>query len=368
MVVSSSSTARVVCPRSSHEAGGYEVRGFQPADAKDIPRAFEAVYGKDYLYPKVYDAAAFADFITSGDQISFVACDAEGDFAGHIALVYSAPNRHLVEVAQGIVLPAHRKSGIFRRLLARAVDFARKELGCQAIFGTALTNHSLSQKVLAESGFRDLGLEVDYVPERMLAREGATGPAATLVQALDFGQPAVAPCYLPAPYASWFLRLLNDAAVRCERQVVVSSRLLGEASESAASDMPRFDMSRLLVRRAGFDFAGLVDDLETAAKSAGRRSVQVLVSLGARDGAAAIEHLRAQGYACGGLLPGYLEGGRHVAIMYKSFAMPNFDGICMHAPAAERLLSNVEADWRRAQDLSAQPGAVTLTTGRRTKP
>ncbi len=345
----SSADTPAVCPTATREAGGYEISGFRLSDAADIPRAFVAVYGIDYLNPLVYDAAGFAAVVASGEQVSFVARDAEGEFAGHLALAFSAPNRRLVEVAQGIVLPEHRKSGIFARLMARAVAFARDELGCQAVYGTALTNHAVSQKVLAQCGFRDVGLEVDYVPERMLLGEGAKGPAATLVQVLDFSCSEANPCYLPAAYASWFSTLLDGAGIAGVRNAVSATHLDRRASVSESTDMPRFDMARLLVRRAGFDFWKLVDGFETAAETAGRRTVQVLVNLGEAEGAAAVELLRGWGYACGGLLPAFLEGGRHLAIMYRSFDVPHFAGIRLHAAAAEALLACVVEDWGRAQ-------------------
>ena len=356
MDCSFASGAPVLNPGTSSEAGGYEIRGFQPADAADLPPAFEAVYGGDYLNPMVYDPDGFAQAVASGAQVSFIARDAGGCLAGHLALAFAAPNRRLAEVAQGIVLPAHRKSRIFARLMERAVAFARDELGCQAVFGTALTNHPVSQKVLARVGFRDVGLEIDYVPERMLRREGAEGPAATLVQVLDFGRGEAPACYLPACYASWFKSLLDGAAIAGEKQVSAVTALDRQASASWTLDMPRFDMARLLLRRAGFDFWRLVEGFETAAEAAGRRSAQVLVGLGTREGAAAVEQLRGWGYACGGLLPGYLEDGQHMAIMYRNFAAPHFAGISLHAPSAERLLSRVVADWQRAQGQDASPG------------
>ncbi len=354
MLESSFFRANVLLPASTREAGGYRISGFTHKDAADIPHAFEAVYGRDYLNPLVYDADGFADLVASGDQISFVARDADGDVAGHLALAFSAPNRGLVEVSQGIVLPAHRKSGIFARLMERAVAFARDELGAQAVFGTALTNHAVSQRVLAACEFRDVGLEVDYVPQRMLLRERASGPAATLVQYLDLGRHAHAPCHLPPSYAVWFARLLDGAAITGQRQITLATRLDRRASVSEAKDMPRFDMSRLLVRRAGFDFWSLVDAHETKAEAAGRRSFQVLVNLGNAEGAATVELLRGWGYACGGLLPSYLEGGQHIAIMYRSFEAPNFDGVELHNGTAEHLLTNVVNDWQRAERLGSE--------------
>src|SRR3546814_1607972 len=99
--------------------------------------------------------------------------DATGDIAGHIALAFSAPNRGLVELCQGIVTPDHRKSGIFVRMIDRALEFARDTLGSHAVYGISLTNHTVSQKVVARRGFRDVGMEIDYVPQRMLVQDGA---------------------------------------------------------------------------------------------------------------------------------------------------------------------------------------------------
>ena len=341
-------------PAPSQEADGYVIAGFTPDDAADIPRAFSSVYGDDYLSSVVYDPEGFKALIATGDQISFIARDSRGDIAGHIALAFSAPNRGLVELCQGIVTPDHRKSGIFVRMIDRALDFARDELGAHAVYGISLTNHIVSQKVVARRGFRDVGMEIDYVPRRMLVREGHGGPAATMVQYLDYGQHDYRPCHLPPSYAVWFTRLLEGASISGQRQITLATGLDRRATVSELMDMPRFDMARLLVRRAGFDFWSLVGDHEAAAESNGRRSFQVLINIGNAEGAAAVELLRGWGYACSGLLPGYLEGGQHVAIMYRNFEAPYFEGIRVHNGGAERLLANISNDWLRAERLGSE--------------
>src|SRR3546814_19968642 len=111
---------RLLQPASSNEADGYVIAGFTPQDAPDIPRAFTAVYGRDYLSSVVYSPDAFAALIASGAQISFIARDAAGDIAGHISLAFSAPNHRLVELCQGIFPPDHHTSGIFLRMLVHA--------------------------------------------------------------------------------------------------------------------------------------------------------------------------------------------------------------------------------------------------------
>src|SRR3546814_11706572 len=78
-------------PASSFESDGYVISGFTAADAADIPRAFTAVYGHDYLSSVVYDPEAFAALVAGGAPISFLARAATCDITGPIALPFPAP-------------------------------------------------------------------------------------------------------------------------------------------------------------------------------------------------------------------------------------------------------------------------------------
>jgi len=67
-----------------------------------------------------------------------------------------------------------------------------------------------------------------------------------------------------------------------------------------------------------------------------------------------VELLRGWGYASSGLIPGYFEGGSHVAIMYRNFEAPYFEGIQLHDDGARRLLANISNDWQRAERLGSE--------------
>src|SRR3546814_10605181 len=86
----------------------------------------------------------------------------------------------------------------------------------------------------------------------MLVQDGAAGPTATLVQFLDYGRHGYGACHLPPSYAAWFIRLLDGSAIGGSRQITLATGLDRRATVSNLIDMPRFDMARLLVRRAGF--------------------------------------------------------------------------------------------------------------------
>src|SRR3546814_19668754 len=98
-------------------------------------------------------------------------------------------------------------------MIDRALEFARDTLGSHAVYGISLTNHTVSQKVVARRGFRDVGMEIDYVPQRLLLQDGADWPTATLVQYLDSGSHGYGACHLQPSYEAWFIRLLHGPAL-----------------------------------------------------------------------------------------------------------------------------------------------------------
>ena len=316
------------------------------AEAGELPDGFRAVYGEDYLSAKVYDAAALSAVVSGGDQVSYLARDPKGRLAGHIALARSAPNRRLWEMGQAIVLTDQRKSGIFRWLFEAALTHATRDRTCEGLFATSLTNHVVSQKVCSEAGMRDVGLEIDYVPQRMLVKEGARGAIATIVQYRPVQAAAPRPVFVPADYRDWIGDLLEAVGERgAVRAAAGNGRLAAGATELDTRDLPRFDMTRLTLARAGADFAACIRAAERTAAAAGRRTVQVLVPLDRPDGAAAFARLRGRGYGFSGLLPRFLPGGAHAAMLYRSFDAPNLCEIQVHSAMAQTLLADVRADW-----------------------
>jgi RimJ/RimL family protein N-acetyltransferase len=316
------------------------------AEAGELPDGFRAVYGEDYLSARVYDSAALAELVTSGDQVSYLARDPRGRLAGHIALTRSAPNRRLWEMGQAIVLPDHRKSGIFRWLFQAALTHATRDPACVGLFATSLTNHVVSQKVCAEAGFKEVGLEVDYVPQRMLVKEGAQGAIATIVQYMAVQEAPPRPSYVPAAYRPWVGALLDAVGETGPVHAPAGQgRFARAATQLDSLDLPRFDMTRLTLGRSGGDFAQRIAAAERAAATAGRRTVQVLLPLDRPDSAAAFAHLRRQGYGFSGILPRFLAGGGHAGMLYRSFDAPNLAEIQAYSPRAQTLLGDVRADW-----------------------
>ncbi|MGF1611138.1 MAG: hypothetical protein ACFCUQ_17175 [Kiloniellales bacterium] len=324
-------------------SGSYVIEDFRAEDASAIAAGFKTVYGDHYLSDRVYDPSYFVTANQDGSLRSFVARDEDGRLVAHLALLRSAPYAGLFEIAQGIVLPEHRRYGLLTSMTDYLIRTAESYPNCCGVFGTALTNHIISQRALHRSDFRDIGFEIDYVPARMFDREQSSdGAVATLVQYRVIRSDPSLAAYLPAPYAGvlagLFKRLGEERQYRTPRGRMPWVKL----SRTTTTDLPRFDMTRLLVRKAAADLEDKVAKLEEEARASGRRMLQVVLNLGEPACGPAVTLLRRQGFWLGGLLPRWLDNDG--LLMQKSLDVPNFPAIRVELPETQALLKSIIAD------------------------
>lgn len=316
---------------------------FRPEDAQEIAGAFRRVYGDHYPSPSVYDPASFIAANRNDRATSFVVRDGAGAFAGHVALVASAPFDGAREVAQGLVLPEYRGRGLLNRLISHAVDHARGRPDCELLFATAVCNHVVSQKSLLNVGFADAGFEVDYAPARLFfAEKSSQGRVATAFECRVLKRAPHRTMYLPAPYASLIRRILGR--LEDERVFLDCPANAPRPAESdlAVSDLPTFDLLRTTIRDAGSGLAGELAAIESQARRDGRALAQAVVDLGSPNAGHAVATLRREGYWLGGLLPRWLDSD--ALLMQKTFHAPNFAGIKVHSRGGRALLDTIMAD------------------------
>ncbi len=327
---------------------GYKIRRFRRRDAAGVCQCFRAVYGEHYLSDRVYDPDYFVKSNREGFLISYVALDPGGQVVGHLALMRSAPFDRLLEIAQGVVMAEHRRGGLFNRMVERVL-LAAEEKGSVGVFGTSLTNHTISQHALHNFGFRDAGYEIDYVPARMMAHEkSASGAVATLIQHWTIDKGAGLASHMPGCYEEILQELYAYTGQERMFKPTAPSLPPNSRSRSEVVDLPRFDLTRCIFHVAGADMGELIGKAEAQAKEDGRGMVQAIVNLGQPGCGPATEALRERGYWFGGLLPRWMDDD--ALLMQKSLAAPNFDEIKPSTAMAKKLLDYLRSAHGAAVD------------------
>jgi hypothetical protein len=129
---------------------GYTVRRFQPADAPGVTELVRRVYADTYVHPELYHPEELVLLNQTGENVSIVALDANGQVVGHYALL-NHEHGPIAECGEAMVLPEHRAHHLLHRMRGVLEEEAVR-LGLRGIFGQTVTVHVFSQKAVEAFG------------------------------------------------------------------------------------------------------------------------------------------------------------------------------------------------------------------------
>lgn len=126
--------------------------------ARCVYRTYGYTYMDDFYYPEKIRCE-----VASGNLISFVMEDEEGEVIGHVAIVKPFAGAMVGEIGRGFVSPRYRGKGLLKVLAKDVVGYARGK-GLFGFYGEALTAHPFSQKSLLRLGAVETGFLVGFIP------------------------------------------------------------------------------------------------------------------------------------------------------------------------------------------------------------
>ena len=320
----------------------YIIDRFRPEDACAVARCFYEVYGDSYSVDTVYDPAALTKANSEGNLYSIVARTLKGDIIGYCALFASPCCEFLFEEGQLVVIPSYRNTAVAGQLVRYGLEVLAPCVPAQELFGKAVCNHSISQKIGADCGFFETALEVDYIPEAAYQKEkSAAGPVSALWMFRcyqDFSHDV----FLPEAYADILHFLYAGLTSRRNFKKQDFKTSYDSASRVHMHFFGLQKVARMYVETIGSDFASVIDGLEHSIRENGSTISQVYLPLGASAAGIAVETLRAKGYFLGGLLPRWFNQD---GLLMQKISTPHFDQIHLYSARAEQLLGFIRCDW-----------------------
>ena len=324
----------------------YVIDRFRPEDAYGVARCFYAVYGDAYSLDTVYSPETLIQANADGRLYSIVARSSRGDVLGHCAL-YPAPQcACLYEEGMLVVVPEYRNGAIAKQLVRYGLDVLALQVPAQEVFGKAVCNHTISQKIGADCGFLETALELDYIPEEAYKKEqSATGPVSALWMFR---------CYHDRPHEVFFPETYEEIlgfiyaglSIRRSLRETAGAFFLEQPSRVQLRFFGLQKVARIYVELIGSDFDITIERLEQTARGQGSAIMQVYLPMNCAPAAAAIESLRHRGYFLGGVLPRWFDGDG--LMMQKLYEKPHFDTIRLYSQRAEKLLDFIRRDWKEA--------------------
>ncbi len=333
-------------PHVVPEGEAYAAHFFEPSDGTGVARLFYAVYGDGYPIDTYYIPERLAEENRRGTIRSTVARTVSGEVVAHAALYRSSPpNPRLYEYGVGLTLPSYRSTMAFFRATQLLMRLVGKD-GIDGIFGEAVCNHTITQKLTQHAKGLETAVEPALMPAEAYETEwSGLGRVGCLVYfRVDVDQRK--PLFLPRPYRDQLRFIMEGFTL--DREIVEADS--GIPAGEAAVEVGRFDfagVARCTVTAPGADLPGRLRALEQRLRADNYALIQCFVDLGQPWAGGVVEQLRGQGYALGGLLPIWF--GTDGLLLQKHLVDPNFAGMKIHSDRGRALVELIRNEWLRSQ-------------------
>lgn len=145
----------------------FTVRAMNSADAAAIVGLVRDSYGDSYCYKQFYTPAGVIQANESGYLTSVVAVTSFGEIIGHMALLRTKDDPHLVEPVTAVVKTGYRNIGVLTKIAEYLYINRKPELfnNVKGIYITPVTKHVISQKQVYKHGLKDCGVFLEYAPD-----------------------------------------------------------------------------------------------------------------------------------------------------------------------------------------------------------
>lgn len=327
--------------------GDVEIRRMRPDEAVELTRAVYRSYGYSYDWDDIYYPERIADLQGRGLMRSVVAM-ADGEIAGHLAVMVEDARARVGEAGQAVVDPRFRGHRLFERLKTFAAKEAG-EAGLLGLYSEATAAHPFSQKGNLHLGARETGFLLGYIPATVAYKEigdpraGRRGSVALFyMRAAD--EP-VRDVFPPARYEEVVHKIIRNNGLR--RTIVSETEV--HYTEAPILDVKVRDDHNIAIinaRNPGPDLASAVRPRLEELISRGVDCVYIDLPL-CEPGTRAVD-LAPLGFFFGGILPERDSAGDVMRLQFLNGASI-VDPADVHtaSPAGEGLLGLVLADMER---------------------
>jgi serine/threonine-protein kinase RsbW len=238
------------------------IRFMKPDESALLTELITAAYGSTYDAQWVYQPTEIARRITSGELISIIGIDAQGQVLGHTALMKEGDDSLVLHSGAAVVSEAARGQHLFTQLKSFGADWAR-ESGYFGLFSEATAAHPFSQKANVDLGAKETGFLIGWIPPTVVNNAAL----ATIDQSKESRRESVAlfylktndghdrPMYAPRRHDQVITELVAAAGLRGVVTEADASTVLPKETKFVITAKEDHNLAIITVTEPGRDFA-----------------------------------------------------------------------------------------------------------------
>jgi serine/threonine-protein kinase RsbW len=344
---SNNNETEVLETMSTGQAGAtnYLVRRMQPEDALGVTDCVRRIYGDTYIiHTELYHPEQIIHLNQTGQLVSVVALDPNGQIVGHYALERPNPASGAAESGEAMVLPEHRHHHLLEDMRILLEEEAQR-LGLRGIFGRTVTNHVFSQRAVERFGEKPCGVSLGRTP-RTFRNMATTFPQrmSTVFYFKYLREIARLPAYLLPHHQEICLSIYEQFGVAVDLREAKTAGGTGQMIVDFHTDLQR---ASILVYRIAEDTIAAFRKARTDLSENGQVEVIYLELPLSQPGAADLcRAAEEDGFFFSGVAPLYLPEGDAIRMQFLTVDI-NTSLLEIENPFARRLLAFVESERQR---------------------
>ncbi len=252
-------------PEQEIEKPGMQAENFNysqvsPHDAEDIAKLIYRTYKYTYSKEELYFPKKIEETLLGKDKLGIITRDDDGLAIGYFA-VLKKTDSNIAEVGEAVVSPGYRKRGIMSEMMKGLIKLAREQ-NLDGLYGKAVTNHPVSQKVNHKYGFITTALMLADTRDVVFTGFDEEYPqsVSVVIDFLPLFKPKKTPVYLPERYRNILIDTFKELNIPV--RVKEDTRYkMAKKSDIDLSINYSDSTSLLVVKKYGPDFVSVVTDM-----------------------------------------------------------------------------------------------------------
>jgi serine/threonine-protein kinase RsbW len=318
-----------------------------PDQAIEVCRCIWDAYRYTYVNEHLYYPDRVVALNEAGDMVSAVATAADGEVAGHAALVFPEDTHEVADLAVVATKARFRGQSVARRLGEYLGDEAL-DRGLHGLFIEEVTVHTFTQKFCHRLGFVDTGFLLGYSPATT-SFEGITGEASarrSVILGFKYlTEPMVTRVFAPRRHRDVIARIYERLGVRVEFALRGRASHQGEPVLNVSVN-PRRAVATVHIPVYGRDLAQHIRGEVLRQLRDNIAVVNVYLDLSTAGTGRVAEALEDAGFLFTGILPGGRSGDWLILTWFNG-GLVDYDAMQVEEPATRELLAYIRANDRR---------------------
>ena len=242
------------------QAESFSYPRVSPYDAEDIAKLIYRTYKYTYSKEELYYPKKIEETLLGKEKLGVITRNDDGLAVGYFAVLKKSDS-NIAEVGEAVVSPGYRKRGIMSKMMNRLIELAREQK-LAALYGKAVTNHPVSQKVNHKYNFTTTALMLADTNNVVFGGFDSNypQPVSVVIDFLPLFTPDKAKAYMPEKYRD----ILTDTFT--ELEIPIDSRegakyKLANKSDINLSINYSDSTSLLVTKKFGPDFATVLSEM-----------------------------------------------------------------------------------------------------------